>query len=187
MSENESSDEELMLKSGTGNRLAFELLYERYYERLIKFALRFDMEIHNAEDTVQEVFMKLIQHPERFDANKKFGTWIYTLTANACKNKRIQDSNRERIISEQIRPFVSTHSSNKESLDYKRMQLALQKGINTLNEKEKQIYSLRFEYELALKDIAALLQIPEGTVRSTLFYLLKKLSHHLKAYKNGNK
>ena len=49
-----------------------------------------------------------------------------------------------------------------------------------MNEKEKLVFVLRFEQELSLKEISDISQIPEGTVKSCLFYLLKKMTHQLK-------
>ena len=55
--------------------------------------------------------------------------------------------------------------------------------LTQLNEKEQRIFKLRFEQDLPIKEIAEILSIPEGSVKSGIYYLLKKMSHKLKEFR----
>lgn len=178
-------DEQLMLLVSKGERKAFELLYDRYFDKLVWFAQSFTNDLHKAEDAIQEVFIKIIEAPEQYDRNKKFSTWIYTLAGNACKNLLRNEQNRSRLL-EENRPQSSSHTDDKQlSLDHKFLQQRIRSAYAGLNEKEKQLFVLRFEHDLSLKEIAAVINIPEGSVKSGIYYLLKKMSHSLKDFTHG--
>lgn len=176
----ESTDEQLMRDISKGNRMAFELLYDRYFDRLVWFARRFIEDVQAAEDAVQEVFIKIMESPEKFDEQRKFSTWAYTVTGNSCKNILRNEQNRARILQENIswpESELMTHS-----IDYKLLKQRIAASFKELNEKEKQIYVLRFEHELAIKEIAKIMTIPEGSVKSGIYYLLKKVAQQLKDF-----
>lgn len=175
------SDEALMLRITNRDRQAFEVLYDRYFGKLVWFAQNYLSQVQQAEDLVQEAFVKIIHKPENFNSNKKFSTWIYTLVANACKNELRNDQNRSRILNENLRPNHSVLPEN--IVDNALLRTKIQEALKELNEKERSIFTLRFEQELHIKEIAEILDIPEGTVKSGIYYLLKKLSHTLKPFK----
>ena len=82
------SDEALMSRIAKGNTAAFELLYDRYSNRMHAFFRRMlgnDSELAN--DFLQELFMKIIEKPKAFDVERRFSTWIYTVASNMCKNE----------------------------------------------------------------------------------------------------
>ncbi len=174
------SDEELMMLVSKGNRNAFELLYERYFDKLVWFAGRFVNDKKKAEDAVQEVFVKIIEKPERFDKERRFSTWVYTVTGNECKNMNRNEQNRNKLLEENPDIINVIHSGD---LDLPFLQKCLRNAFKELNDKEKNIYVLRFEQELSIKEIAEIMNIPLGSVKSGIYYMLKKISHYLKDFK----
>lgn len=176
----EISDEILMKQLNEGNRLAFELLYSRYFDKLVWFAKSFVNDMEKAEDIVQEVFIRIIENPEKFDENRKFSTWIYSVIGNSCKNSIRNETNRSKIAKAVIdsNPIVNQHHES----DLNLIQNRISSTLETLSEKEKQIYALRFEQELSIKEIAGIVNIPEGSVKSGVYYLLKKFAVQLKEF-----
>ncbi len=173
------NDESLMKALSYGNSEALEVLYDRYFDKLTWFAQQFTSNLQIAEDLVQEVFMKIIESPNSYDSNKTFSTWIYTLVANKSKNYLRDTKNRQMLLESQNIPNSTQMHSN---IDYQKLENELQKAILEMKDKDKTIYHLRFEQELPIKEIALITQIPEGTVKSSIFYLLKKLSQKLKDF-----
>lgn len=166
-----------------GNKLAFELLYERYFDKLVWFANGYVQQTDIAEDIVQEIFIQLIESPEKFDSKKRFSTWVYVVTGNRCKNYvrdvKLREQNLKLHRNEnQYRTNQSHHR-----MDEKVLQRHLGSVFSTLNDKEKLIYQLRFEQQLSIKEIASQLSIPEGSVKSGIFYLLKKYAHLINHFK----
>lgn len=81
------TDQDLMLYLKQGEALAFDELYLRYSKRLLGYFIRmlnFDKE--KAQDSLHDVFLKVIEKPELFDRTKSFKTWVYTIAYNTCKN-----------------------------------------------------------------------------------------------------
>ncbi len=176
----DSSDETLMLLILKGNKLAFELLYERYFDKMVWYAFGFLKDIPKAEDIVQEVFIKIIQSPEKFDVNKKFSTWIYTVTANRCRNQ-LRDERKQQVpISEAVSSDWAVAPQSQFDVNYLRQ--ILDEKFENLSEKEQQIFTLRFSQQLSIREIAAIMNIPEGSVKSGIFYLLKKYTHIFNYY-----
>lgn len=180
------ADEHLMAEICEGNRLAFELLYDRYFQKLVWFARGFLADVQMAEDAVQEVFIQIMEKPEKFDRSRKFSTWVYTLTGNSCKNRLRNAQNRNRLLEENRYKLYPESVEIDFAEDQERVQEQIRNAFETLNEKEKNIFVLRFEQERSIKEIAELAQIPEGSVKSGIYYLLKKLGKQLKEIINEN-
>lgn len=178
-------DELLMKFIARGDRKAFEMLYSRYFEKLTWYAYGFVTELQRAEDIVQDVFVKVIERPQMFDETRKFSTWVYTVTANACRNSIRDEQNRSRLMREHIMPHHSTQVDIHHQADYRILKDCIISIYAELNEKEKNIYLLRFEQELSIKEIAAIMNIPEGSVKSGIYYLLRKFAYHLKDFTDG--
>lgn len=182
----EPSDENLMQCICKGERWAFGCLYDRYFDKLVWFARSFLQDEQKAEDAIQEIFIRIIEHPEKFDATKKFSTWVYTLTGNYCKNILRDEQNRNRIIEQNVLPQQNKQTQLHEQSDYHLLKDRIKKACEQLNEKEKNVFALRFEQDLSIKEIADILDMPEGSVKSSIYYLLKKVSPHLKDFTYEN-
>jgi RNA polymerase sigma-70 factor (ECF subfamily) len=184
ISHTEKTDEQLMQLICKGDRMAFEILYDRYFGKLVWYAQRFIDNLHQAEDTVQEVFVKIIEKPEKFDDRRKFSTWVYAVTANACRNVLRDTQNRQRILAEKKGQEQAADTPSQQ-LDYDLLKQRIRNACLELSEKERNIFVLRFEQELSLKEIAVIMEIPEGSVKSGIYYLLKKFASHLKEFNYG--
>lgn len=175
------SDELLMKQLITDkDKLAFTELYHRYAQKLERYCLRLLKADANAADIVHEVFVKIVESPKAFDTNQKFSTWIYTIATNLCLNSIRNNQNRERLLElhyEQNELITSFHQ-----IDANSLKANINDVFKELNEKEQKIFVLRFEHQIPLKEIASILQIPEGSVKSCIFYLLKKLTKKLKPF-----
>ena len=80
-------DAELVRHYLNGQRFAFTEIAERYQDRLLNFIYRTIGDRDRAEDLVQETFVRVYRHLHRFDPERKFSTWIYTIASNLAKNE----------------------------------------------------------------------------------------------------
>ncbi|MCE3259969.1 MAG: hypothetical protein K0S12_1610 [Bacteroidetes bacterium] len=149
-----------MAAAGKGDRKAFETLYHRYFDRLVRFSYSFMNDTQRSEDVVQEVFVRIIEKPELFDVTRKFSTWVYIVTGNECKQQLMKEQNRLRLLKQEVLPKKATSSEMHHDTDHK-----------SLKEKLNVIYS-----KLTITGA------PEGSVKSGIYYLLKKISDQLKEY-----
>ncbi|HEY5747800.1 MAG TPA: sigma-70 family RNA polymerase sigma factor [Chryseolinea sp.] len=179
------TDEELMLQVQRGDDRALTALYERYGTRLLRYFYRMlwkDRE--RAQDFLHDLFVKVIENAARFQPERKFSTWLYSIAHNMCKNEY-----RKQAFRKAHGPAPSDESV--ENLGYAALQDqqfkdALDSALEKLEETDKHLFTLRYEAELNLEEIAAILECPEGTVKSRLFYLKKKLAGYLGAYHPEN-
>jgi RNA polymerase sigma-70 factor (ECF subfamily) len=182
----ELTDEQLMGDLTKGDKKAFDEIYNRYSQRLNYFFFRMlarDQE--KAQDFTHDIFIKLIEKPDLFNQDQKFSTWIFSIANNMCKNEYKKWDVRSRAADEltyHATENSSTHVIEK-NLESKEFMSALNNELEGLDEKHRSVFILRYKENFSLKEISEMLQCSEGTVKSRLFYSLKKLSEKLKEYK----
>ena len=81
------SDEELIRRFQEGDLYAFDLIVRRYKDQLLNFAYRFLGNFEEAEDVVQETFLRLYRNKKAYRQIAKFSTWLYTITSNLAKTE----------------------------------------------------------------------------------------------------
>lgn len=182
---NTFSDEQLVIALAGGDQHAFNLLYERYSRPLLSFFMRLmwkDRE--KAEDFVHDLFTKIIHRPELFDPTRSFKTWMYSVANNMVKNEYKKQEVRKNTSNGLDSSYaVSDHSKNTMSeAHHSLFKQRFDEQILTLDVKHKEIFELRHFDGLSMKEIADVLQISEGTVKSRLFYATKYLAEGLKEY-----
>jgi RNA polymerase sigma-70 factor, ECF subfamily len=178
------TDEQLMVLIARGRKKAFAELYDRYYGRLVNFAYSHTADIPQAEDIVQDIFIKIMEHPEMFDTTRRFKTWVYTVTINACRNVQRNEANRRRLLQQDILRMDAAAAPEILRSDKRLLALRVSELLEQLSEKEKMVYVLRFAEGLTIPEISKTAGIPEGSVKSCIHYLLKKFAEHLKDFKN---
>lgn len=174
-----------MQRIASGNREAFTCLYHRYAKKLCQYADSYLNNNTQSEDIVQEVFIRVFQTPEKFNTEKRFSTWIYTLTTNLCKNALRHHQVKTLHAHFNAQHLINSYHAPQHRLHINDLQQQLEATFNSLNEKQQQLFILRFEQSLSLKEIAAILQIPEGSVKSGIFYLLKKYNSLIQFYSHA--
>lgn len=174
------SDEQLIKEIECANEAAFNLLYERYSTKLFRYFFRLlGNDRSKAEDFLQELFIKVLNNAHAFSAAQKASTWLYTIATNMCKNEWRNTENRQRLM-RQFEAWEHQSKSVLDKLESNNLTQILDKLMSQLEEEEHLVLQLRFQQELSIKEIAAIMNIPEGTVKSKLFYLLKRIAKQLK-------
>jgi RNA polymerase sigma-70 factor, ECF subfamily len=171
------SDEELMPYIVAKKSKAFEVLYARYSVRMYQFFYRMLWQNEDtANDFLQDLFLKIIEKPQLFNTQKVFKSWIYSVAHNMCKN-----AYRSKRFFEDIdnQSFMIEHKDN-DAIDDVYIEQVLQREIQALDEAHGSCIMLRYFEEMSVKEIAEVLDISEGTVKSRLFYGVKKLEHNMK-------
>lgn len=178
---NTLSDEELMLQLVKGNKQAFDEIYKRYSARIYTFLMRtLNNETELAQDLLQNIFVKIAVSPEKFDTNRVFKPWIYTVAYNECKMHWRSPKNQDHQDIENVYHLHNEEELSDMKLHQKEIKQLLRKLVHDMEEPHRTVISLRYFDELSLKEIADIMNTSEGTVKSRLFYGLKKLSLLLK-------
>jgi RNA polymerase sigma-70 factor, ECF subfamily len=180
-----ASDEELMVAIQAGNSRALESLYNRYSKRLLTYFYRMLGVEDKAQDFLQDIFLKLIERPYAFDASRIFSKWIFSIAANMCKNEYRSLEVRK---AHQNNGVVNTvhlgdpHSNIADTLDREEFRTRLEREIMKLDADHRNTFLLRFQEDFSIGEIAHILNCPEGTVKSRLFYITKKLANSLRNF-----
>lgn len=180
------TDEQLMAKVAQGNAAAFEVIYDRYSKPLVNYFHRMlwkDRE--KAQDLMQDLFTKIVRKPELYDPKRAFKTWVYSVANNMCKNEYRRAEVRKGTIgglNEELAVANNDHQNPLRQLDHAIFGERLYQELDKLNEDQRSTFILRFKEEKSIKEIAEICDCSEGTVKSRVFYTLKKLSEGLKEF-----
>lgn len=165
-----------------GEEQALVELYGRYDKKLLRYFYRMLWRDEaKAQDFLQDLFLKVIELPNRFDANYKFSTWLYSVANNMCKNEYRKQKLRPSVYDLNM-PEPSCFQITSEVMDGVKFRTALEILLNSLEEDDKAIFVLRYEMEMNVKDVAEIMGVPEGSVKSKLFYMRKELSARLQVF-----
>jgi RNA polymerase sigma-70 factor (ECF subfamily) len=167
-----------------GDSSAFDELYHRYAARLARFAsytLGNDRAL--AEDMVQDLFIKIIENPSLYNHEYKFSTWLFSCINNRIKNEYRNKQNRNRIEEEYLAESDICIPDLRD-IDLKIIKQQIIMQLEEYSYEQRTTFLLRFIEDLSIKEIAQLTECSEGTVKSRLFYTLKKLGSSLKVYEH---
>ncbi|MFO7767432.1 MAG: sigma-70 family RNA polymerase sigma factor [bacterium] len=169
------SDEELLSRSVDDDRVAFDLLVDRYYDRIYGYLLRFIKDADTAEDLLQETFLRVWRNRANFKNIASFSTWIYTIAGNLARSEWRR---RKRWRMFRLGPSESEEKPDFELPDEKaepdrRVEEgmavdALVKEVEKLPETYRQVVVLRDMQGMTYEEIAGIVQVPVGTVKSRL-------------------
>lgn len=175
------SDERLMESVVRGDERAFTVLFDRYQRKLLTYFHRMlwhDRE--RAEDMLQDLFTKIAQRPHAYDPQRPFRTWLYSVANNMCKNEYRREAIRTAAVPT-LRSESNGHTeaSSGQEVDRMRFNERLEAELDKLDPDHKAAFVMRHHEDMAIKEIAEVFGISEGTVKSRLFYTLKKLAARL--------
>ena len=160
---------QLILRAGAGDREAFAGLFEQYKNLVYKTAYLMLDDTHEAEDALQEVFMLLHRALPDFDPRRAgLSTWLHRITINHCLNRRRGH-----------RPVLVPLDEVSGGSEFPGARLAerdaVWQAVRRLSDKQQAVVVLRYYWELSYAELAQVLEIPLGTVKSRLDLALKTL------------
>lgn len=181
---NKLTDEHLLRRVRRGNERAFAELYDRHAGAVYDYVRRnLGGDTLRAEDLTQETFLRVVKYAERFDAERSFRAWLFTIVANLVRNEYRRRARRPAAEPlEGALPALEPDDFTTE-LDRATFRAELDRTLAELTETERQVILLRYRAELTVPEIAAALEMPVGSVKSKLHYTLKKLETRLGAFR----
>jgi RNA polymerase sigma-70 factor (ECF subfamily) len=181
----DAPDEQLMAAIQAGDSGALESLYNRYSRRLLIYFYRMLGAEEKAQDFLQDIFLKLTEHPHTFDTSRTFSKWIFSIAANMCKNEyrslEVRRTHQNNGMESMVSPF-DAESRIEERLDQEEFKIRLLHEVQNLDADQRNTFLLRFQENFSIKEIAQILNCSEGTVKSRLFYITRRLAIKLKNF-----
>lgn len=158
------TDFALMKAIQKGNMVAFSTMVDRYKNRLMNVIGRMLSSQEEAEDVVQETFVRVYQHRQSFNFQHCFSTWIYTIGLNLARNELRK---RKRFKFLEISEMKGNESELAVDPDLpSRMPEVINQAVKELPEKYRTAFMLRDVQELPYEEVAKILDVPLGTVKS---------------------
>jgi len=186
-SETQVSDEDLIERFQQGDTNAYELIVKRYKDQLLNFVFRFLANEEEAEDVVQETFLRVYRNRFAYTRVAKFSTWIYTIAGNLARTE-LRRRKRRRLFSisnmgvEDRDYEISDEVFNPEThVDSALQEEIIQREISKLTPKFREVIILRDVQELSYEEISKIIRVPIGTVKSRVNRARLRLQNRLKS------
>lgn len=178
------TDSHLMQLIMAGDQAAFSELYLRYKSRMYYYFYRMlGNSADQANDFLQELFMKLIERPESYRPEFNFSTWLYSIANNMCKNEYRRRSIRMEYQAERS-PMTPFESVNEAGIEPEQVMEKVFQTLDLFGEEHRSAFLLHYREGFSVKEVAEILDLAEGTVKSRLFYARKLLAEKLNYLKD---
>lgn len=164
----------LVQRARSGDRDAFAALLERYEKQVYHQALRMVANPEDAADITQEAFLKAWQGLPSFQGDSSFSTWLYRLTDNAAidllrrEKKRRGDASLDDEEYQWDSTLADPNSTPERKLEQQELRRAVAEGLNKLSEEHRRVLVLREINGLSYEEIASILELTAGTVKSRI-------------------
>ena len=170
----EQSDEEIAKKVQLKNIELFGVLVDRYEEKIKRYGRKCLSGKEDIEDIVQKIFIKAYRNIQSFDIKRKFSSWLYRIAHNEFVNElKIQKRISLNFLDpDVVFPYLA---SDEKEIVHDIDKEVLNKSLDKLSAKYREIIVLRYFQELSYKEISDILSIPTSTVGIRLKRGVKKL------------
>ena len=183
------ADAELMELVRTGDFRAFDELYNRYAERIRKFLFSLTWDQDLADDYLQEVFLRLYRARDRYSPSGKFSTYIYQIAKNYYLNQRRRNRRCHEVSMSHVdrngrRPFENIRANTRVEPEVHLMEeyrrWRIRQAIRALPQGQQLVFVMSHFENMKYEEIARVLKVPVGTVKSRMFSAVRKLRKTLK-------
>ncbi len=175
-----TSDEALIGRIATGDKVAMQVLFARHHVRVYRFVLRLVRDQTKAEDLISEVFLDVWRQAGKFEARSAVSTWLLAIARYKALSalRRRPD---EELDEEAAAAVEDTADTPEVALEKKDKGEILRKCLTALSPEHREIIDLVYYHEKSVEEVAEIVGIPENTVKTRMFYARKRLAELLKA------
>ena len=170
------NDELLVLRCQEGDTEAFELLVGRWQRRLRRHAWRLTGDESDAWDATQEAWIGISRGISRLVDAAAFPAWAYQIVSNKCRDS-VRRERRRREATETYSEWMQREEQ--EAATAQEQCNSLREALEQLSGPDRALLSLRYEEQFDTAEIACILGVPEGTVKSRLFYARQRVRKYL--------
>ncbi len=171
----------LVLQFRSGSKKALEALVQRYHSRLCQHAYWYTNDIEASKDIVQDSWGVVIKKVYSLKEPNSFGSWIFRIVTRKSLDY-VTKLKKNRILMQQVQAEEIFNEDKREQWAYV---LQLRKAIKTLSIEHQLVIRLFYTEDYSLREIAEILEISIGTVKSRLFHGREKLKSILLKFNDG--
>ncbi|MFN5319695.1 MAG: RNA polymerase sigma factor [Bacteroidia bacterium] len=159
---------------------AFNLLVRQYQERIYWHIRKMVIRHDDADDLVQNVFIKAYAHLSKFREESKIYTWLYRIATNECITFLNQKKKRFFIPIGDVGPSLSKALESDAYFNGDALQLKLQRAILSLPEKQRLVFNMKYFDQMKYEDMSEILGTSVGALKASYHHAVKKIEEYLK-------
>ena len=159
---------------------AFKELLDGYKERLYWHIRKIVISHDDADDVLQNTFIKIYKSIDGFKGDSKLYSWMYRIATNEAINQLNKNAKRKQISSEEYQTLAIDNLKADDYFEGDAIQLKLQQAIATLPQKQQLVFNMRYFDDIKYKKMSEILDTSEGALKASYHHAVKKIESFLK-------
>lgn len=170
------------LKAGEGRERAFTQLVDRYKERLYWHIRSIVLNHDDADDVLQNTFIKVYRNIDGFKGDSSIYTWMYRIATNESLSHLKKTARNRNIALHQVKEDLINQLESDVYFNGGAIEIALQRAISTLPEKQQLVFNMKYFGNQTYEELSEILELSIGGLKSNYHHAVKKISAFLKEY-----
>lgn len=177
-----TSDTELLLqfRDPATRERAYTALIRKYQEKLYWHIRRMVVDHDDANDVLQNVFIRVWKGLENFREDSQLYTWLYRIATNECLTFLEQQKRKSVVPLDDVEAGLSNKVRADQYFDANKLEWKLQLAIQQLPEKQRVVFSLRYYDEMPYEEMSRVLETSEGALKASYHHAVKKIEEYIK-------
>ncbi len=174
-------DKELLygFKNADTKESAFTAILKKYQEKLYWHIRRMVIDHDDANDVLQNMFIKVWKGLENFREDSQLYTWLYRIATNECLTFLEQQKRRNSVSLNDVENGLANKLKADTNFDANRLEWKLQLGIQQLPEKQRIVFNLRYYDEMPYEEMSRVLDTSEGALKASYHHAAKKIEQFI--------
>jgi|TARA_B110000467_G_C18160622_1_gene389390 RNA polymerase sigma-70 factor (ECF subfamily) len=170
-----------LLKLDNSKELAFKTLVKRYKEKLYWHIRKIVISHDDADDVLQNTFIKIFRNIDKFKGDSKLYTWMYRIATNESISFLNSKAKRNQVSNETLNENALQNLVADVYFEGDEIQLKLQKAIAQLPRIQQLVFNMRYFDNIKYKDMSSILETSEGALKASYHIAVKKIKTYLQA------
>jgi RNA polymerase sigma-70 factor (ECF subfamily) len=173
----QSDDKELLMqfRDPATKERSFTLIIKKYQQKLYWHIRRMVVEHEDANDVLQNMFIKVWNGLENFREDSQLYTWLYRIATNECLTFLEQQKKRASVSLSDVETGLSNRLKADKHFDANKLEWKLQVAIQQLPEKQRVVFNLRYYDEMPYEKMSKVLETSEGALKASYHHAVKKI------------
>jgi RNA polymerase sigma factor (sigma-70 family) len=159
---------------------AFTSIIKKYQEKLYWHVRRMVIDHDDANDVLQNVFLKVWNGLENFREDSQLYTWLYRIATNESLTFLDQQKKKSTVSLSDVETGLANKVTADKNFDANRLEWKLQLAIQQLPEKQKLVFNLRYYDEMPYEEMSRILETSEGALKASYHHAVKKIEEFIK-------
>lgn len=177
-----ASDAELLVefRNAATKERAFTAIIKKYQEKLYWHVRRMVIQHEDANDVLQNVFVRVWNGLENFREDSQLYTWLYRIATNECLTWLEQQKKRSAVSLSDVESGLSNQVKADRDFDANKLEWKLQLAIQQLPEKQRVVFNLRYYDEMPYGEMSKVLDTSEGALKASYHHAVKKIEDYIR-------